>query len=276
MLASMKRLLYSEPAFPSYSRGEEVIHCLTLLLLVVTILLWVGPGPIGISPSQLGSESGRLSLGIAPPPSNTPLFMVESGPNARYLRGALGIVYNGEDWRLERIEGHGLELVIYDGEDDLLLRPAELAQSHQDLSRDGLNEAPVINDARCLKLPNNISDRVRELSHQITRDFGTPFEKARAIEVYLKLNYTYDADFAPAPSDWEPNDWFLFESKEGVCGNFASAFVILARASELPSRIGAGYFVAPGEGEQAVYESQAHGWAEVGFEDLGWVVFDAT
>ncbi|MBM3132055.1 MAG: transglutaminase domain-containing protein [Chloroflexi bacterium] len=272
----MRRSPYSEPAFPSHSRGEEVVHCLTLLLVVVTILLWVGPGPIGISPSQLGSESGRLSLGTAPPPSNTPLFMVESGPDARYLRGAVGIVYDGEEWRLERIEGEYLEFVVYGGDGDLLLRPSEVARSHQDFPRDRLNEALVIDDARCLKLPENISERVRELSLGITEDFATPFEKARAIEIYLRLHYTYDADFAPAPSDREPNDWFLFESKEGVCGNFASAFVILARASGLPSRLGAGYFVAPGEGEQAVYESQAHGWAEVGFEGSGWVVFDAT
>ena len=137
-------------------------------------------------------------------------------------------------------------------------------------------KAPFLEGSDYAQLPDNITDRVKNLSLQVTAGTAIPFEKARAIEVFLRKNYTYGLDFAPAPPEWEPNDWFLFESKKGVCGNFTSAFVVLARASGIPSRLAAGYFVPAGQGELAVFEDQAHAWAEVSFKELGWLAFDAT
>ncbi|MBI4312213.1 MAG: DUF4129 domain-containing protein [Chloroflexi bacterium] len=127
-----------------------------------------------------------------------------------------------------------------------------------------------------VQLPANISDRVTKLSRQITSPYDTPYEKAKAIEVYLKKTYPYDFNYPDAPPGREPTDWFLFDGKSGVCANFASAFTVLARASGLPTRMAAGWAVSPTAGDQVVHADQAHAWPEVRFDDQGWTPFEPT
>ena len=71
-------------------------------------------------------------------------------------------------------------------------------------------------------------------------------------------------------------DWFLFESGKGTAGQFSSAFVVLARSVGIPARVVSGWAIAPVGVWQPVYSDQAHQWAEVPFDDLGWVAFDPT
>ena len=269
----MRYLLLEERRIPHppnfIDRLNAVFIILTILLAIVTTVMVVA------SPSW-GEQIDVLSLERAAVPSKTPLFMVQSSPDARYMRGYVGIDYDGMEWKLEKIESEGLDIDISYNKDTLSLYPAELAQTTSGYERGILDAASFVSESRYMELPDDITGRVKDLSREITGRFDTPFEKARAIEVFLKLNYDYDASFTPAPEDWEPNDWFLFESEEGICGNFASAFVVLARASDIPARMAVGYFVRAGVGDQFVYESQAHAWAEVGFENLGWIAFDAT
>ncbi|GEM_PF-808557 len=247
-----------------------------ITLAALTFVLGVTNAVLVIAQPPPEADIGTLSLGKAPPTSLTPLFMVEKGPGVQYLRGAIGIVYTGQEWRLERINAEGTNLYVSFEKKDLPLRPTELARSYQEFDPNALNAALPLREDLYVKLPENISARTKDLSLQITQGFDIAFEKAKAIEDYLRTHCRYNTNFVPAPSKWEPNDWFLFESREGVCGNFASAFVVLARASGLPARLAAGYFIGSDAGEQFVYEDQAHGWAEVGFEELGWIVFDPT
>ena len=127
-----------------------------------------------------------------------------------------------------------------------------------------------------LQLPDNITPRTYELAETLTGGIESPYYMAKAIEDYLKTKYTYDYDFTPAPAGQEPNDWFLFEEKSGVCTNFNSAFVVLSRAAGIPARLVGGFHINAQEAAQDVYTDQAHAWAEVKFKDLGWVTFDAT
>ena len=129
---------------------------------------------------------------------------------------------------------------------------------------------------RYVQLPNDVTDRTRSLARKIIGAYSSPYEKAEAIERYLKKNYEYYPNHTRAPPGHEPVDWFLFEEKRGVCTNFASAFVVMARSVGLPSRLVAGFLITPKIEEQTVYASQAHAWAEVGFKELGWIQFDPT
>ncbi|MFC1957196.1 transglutaminase domain-containing protein [Chloroflexota bacterium] len=139
-----------------------------------------------------------------------------------------------------------------------------------------LLETEVDPQDRYLSLPSVITQRTRELAYTITKDAKPPYQKAKAIENYLKANYVYDFDYEHAPEGWEPNDWFLFEDKRGVCGNFNSAFVVLSRSVGIPARLAGGFAIVPQEEKQVVYQDQAHAWSEVKFKDLGWYTFDAT
>ena len=130
-----------------------------------------------------------------------------------------------------------------------------------------------------LQLPDDLPPRIRELALEFKRDYDNPYLRARAIENYLKTDYSY-AYSQPGgprlPAGQDPVDWFLFESKEGTCGQFSSAFVLLARSAGIPARVVTGWAIGDVEVSQAVYSDQAHQWAEVPFENLGWVTFEPT
>jgi transglutaminase-like putative cysteine protease len=147
---------------------------------------------------------------------------------------------------------------------------------HYNFDQQSLADAHLDPEPEYLQLPDNITPRTFELAENITSGIESPFFKAKAIEDYLKTNYAYDFNADPAPEGWEPNDYFLFESKAGMCTNFNSAFVILARAADIPARLAGGYAVTPQEDSQTVYSDQAHAWSEVKFKELGWYNFDAT
>ena len=120
---------------------------------------------------------------------------------------------------------------------------------------------------------------VHDLAVQITEGHDSAYAKAKAIESYLQENYAYaiaDESTPPVPPDRDPVDWFLFESREGTCGNFSSAFVQLARAIGLPARVVSGFAITPTLDEQIVFADQAHQRAEIAFEGLGWVSFEPT
>lgn len=76
-----------------------------------------------------------------------------------------------------------------------------------------------------------------------------------------------------------PVDEFMFDTRRGFCEHYATSFVILLRMADIPARVVAGY--QGGEwnptGEHLVIrQSDAHAWAEVWFEDTGWVRVDPT
>ena len=139
-----------------------------------------------------------------------------------------------------------------------------------------LDSALTDPQAKYLQIPSSITARTKALAKEITQGISSPCQQARAIEKYLKENYTYDFDYQAAPEGTDPNDWFLFEEKKGICTNFNSAFVILVRCAGLPARLVGGYAIEAKAGEQEVCGDQAHAWAEVKFKDEGWITFDAT
>ena len=156
----------------------------------------------------------------------------------------------------------------------------EFASYAPTFSNAQLRAANTASDSTYLQLPENLPERLKELALRITERYTSPYDKAKAIESYLEQDYTYS--FLPW-DNWrvgaarpDPVDWFLFESREGTCGNFSSAFVVLARLAGLPARVVSGWAVAKTPLTQTVYSDQAHQWAEVAFEGLGWVTFDPT
>ena len=144
-----------------------------------------------------------------------------------------------------------------------------------------LNASLVPPGSAYAQLPDDLPQRVRDLALQITASEPTPYGKARAIESYLRTQYTYsyadeDPDPGVAPPGQDPVDWFLFDHPFGTCGQFSSGFVLLARAAGLHARAVSGWAIAQTAGTQTVYSDQAHQWAEVAFEGLGWITFEPT
>lgn len=154
-------------------------------------------------------------------------------------------------------------------------------------------------NADYLQLPDTLPSRVRELAAEITAEGANDYDKAKLLENYLRLNYTYNnkPDLTKASGDSvDFVDRFLFEIKEGYCDYFSSAMAVMARSIGLPARWVKGFApgVLPastlggppemsemdlnpnGAGTYTVRNSDAHSWVEIYFEDYGWIPFEAT
>ncbi|MBI2955438.1 MAG: transglutaminase domain-containing protein [Chloroflexi bacterium] len=144
--------------------------------------------------------------------------------------------------------------------------------------REAGNAYPGWLEERYLSLPRTIPRRTLMLGAQIADRYNNGYDKALAIETYLR-GLTYSEQVNLPPSVRDAVDYFLFVGREGYCDYFASAFVVLARSRGIPSRVVSGY--APGEPDLArgltvVRDSHAHSWPEVYFPEFGWIEFEPT
>ena len=127
-----------------------------------------------------------------------------------------------------------------------------------------------------LEIPEDLKESLEELAQNIVEGASTHYDELKAIEDYLKANYVYDQGYERAPNGTDPVEWFLFGEEKGLCTQFNSAFVLLARSLGIAVRPVAGYLIKPEATYQLVLTRDAHLWAEAHFEGLGWVTFDAT
>jgi hypothetical protein len=129
-----------------------------------------------------------------------------------------------------------------------------------------------------LQVPAEITPRTRALALKITAGLTTNFDKAQAITRWLDENTTYTLELKE-PGRQEPIDFFLFDRKQGHCEYYASAFAILARINNIPTRQVNGFYGGEWneyQGYVAVRAGDAHSWDEVYFPGTGWVTFDPT
>ncbi len=120
--------------------------------------------------------------------------------------------------------------------------------------------------------------QIAALAQQVTKGLTGYYEKAAAIESFLKNNYLYSLKPGIA-EDGNQLHHFLFVSKKGYCSYFAFAMALMCRSLGIPARVAVGFSVDPQSEVLNFYEVrafQAHAWVEVNFGDLGWVEFDPT
>jgi transglutaminase-like putative cysteine protease len=132
--------------------------------------------------------------------------------------------------------------------------------------------------SRALRLPPDSNPRAAALAAEWrAASSGDAEILARAIAFLRAGRYSYTLE--PATLGVQPVDDFLFNTKEGFCEHFASAFVFLLRAAGVPARVVTGY--QGGELNSVdsiitVRQSDAHAWAEVFLAGRGWVRVDPT
>ena len=165
--------------------------------------------------------------------------------------------------------------------EDRLLRYTVLSVV-PDMEEGALREAPadypVEISERYLQLPDDVPQRVLDLAHDVTVDAPTPYDKALALQTYLRqFNYSLNIDAPPLGQDVV--DHFLFDVQIGYCDYYASAMVVMARAVGLPARLAIGYASGtfdPARGHYYVVEADAHSWSEIYFPGHGWIEFEPT
>ncbi len=135
-------------------------------------------------------------------------------------------------------------------------------------------EAMVANENHTMELDTSMAtDRMRALTEEITAGCETDYDKAVAIEAYLR-QYEYSRDVDLSKSENYVDD-FLFDTQKGYCVHFASAMVLMLRIAGVPSRYTLGY----NHNElrsTSVLGAEAHAWPEAYIEGYGWVPFEPT
>jgi protein-glutamine gamma-glutamyltransferase len=148
-------------------------------------------------------------------------------------------------------------------------KPAELRQASSDYPREV--------QSSYLQVPP-LDVRIPRLAETITAGMSNNYDKAAAIEFYLRNHFAYTLQLPRVlPSDPLAN--FLFERKQGHCEYFASSMAVMLRSLGIPARVVNGF--RTGEfndltSQYVVRASSAHSWVEVYFPGYGWVEFDPT
>ena len=154
------------------------------------------------------------------------------------------------------------------------------AESHTQF-RYGPRSAPEV-PPEYRELPPGFNPRTLELAGRMLNDpasnaNGTMGLVTAALQRLRTGGYRYTLE--PGVYGEHTADEFWFDRKEGFCEHIASAFVLLMRAMDVPSRVVTGYQGGdrnPVDGFWTVRQSDAHAWAEVWLEGRGWVRIDPT
>ena len=132
--------------------------------------------------------------------------------------------------------------------------------------------------SRALRLPPEFNPRARSLAEEWRESSASDLQVLeRAIEHFRKERLQYTTE--PRLLGRDSVDEFLFDSREGFCEHFSSAFVFLMRAAGVPARVVTGYQggdTNPVDGRFTVRQSDAHAWSEVFLRGRGWVRVDPT
>jgi hypothetical protein len=205
---------------------------------------------------------------VLEPLSTDTLFAAQK---AYRLRGPLGTIV--KDKLTDALSATGLK-----GRTSYVVSSDLSVPSEQELRLDTPASSPENIKRVCLQGVHKLDPRISQLAHEITRNSPTPYDKARAIETYLKTAFRYTLNLKPTEGD--PLAEFLFETREGHCEYFATAMVLMLRTLEIPARIVNGFQMGEYNELNDMYivrESDAHSWVEACFpRTRSWIEFDPT
>ncbi|MBX3704759.1 MAG: DUF3488 domain-containing protein, partial [Steroidobacteraceae bacterium] len=131
---------------------------------------------------------------------------------------------------------------------------------------------------RNLQLPPGRNPRTLELARQMRARSADDGAYIRAVlAMFREQEFWYT--LTPPGLARNSVDDFLFNTREGFCGHYASAFTTMMRAAGIPARVVGGYQGGdwnPIGGYLIVRQSHAHAWSEVWLPESGWTRVDPT
>jgi|GEM_PF-1303555 len=230
---------WREPKRIAFDAREEITQTITLFLPVNT-LVFAAP-----EPQRIGLPV-RADVRLTPPESTVEISQMISARSL--MRGATYIAVSSLSTAdIEKLRGAGTAYPT------------------------GIRE-------RYLQLPASLPAFVRRQAQDIAGNLATPYDKAAAIEAWLRANIVYD-DQTPAPPQDQDGAAYILTVKRGYCDYYASAMVIMLRSQGVPARVAVGYTQGKYDSVSSIYhvtEKDSHSWAEVYFPKYGWIEFEPT
>src|SRR4030081_2400394 len=131
---------------------------------------------------------------------------------------------------------------------------------------------------RDTRLPPDRNPRTVRLAQALHGEHPDDMGYVRAVlDMFAQQQFYYTLT-PPRLSD-DSVDGFLFDTKRGFCGHYASAFATLMRAAGIPARVVTGYQGGTFNRFADYWilrQSDAHAWTEVWIEGHGWLRIDPT
>jgi protein-glutamine gamma-glutamyltransferase len=126
--------------------------------------------------------------------------------------------------------------------------------------------------------PGEANPRTRQLSQSLRAQHPDDMDFVAAVlQMFNRDPYFYT--LTPPKLVDDSVDRFLFETKRGFCGHYASAFAVLMRAAGIPARVVTGYQGGTFNRFSdywIVRQSNAHAWDEIWIDGRGWLRVDPT
>ena len=125
-------------------------------------------------------------------------------------------------------------------------------------------------------LPSGIPAEATTLALQVTAGAANPYEQVLLLQNWFKTEFKYDLKVQKGHSDDAIRNFLSI--RRGYCEQFAGTFAVMARSLGLPARVAVGFTNGDlrDDGLYHVFGRNAHAWAEVWFDGIGWVLFDPT
>lgn len=165
----------------------------------------------------------------------------------------------------------------------LLSRPVTATQSFELTSYTHTGSSGNTDLAQSLRrsdtqLPEGLNPRTRALAAQLRARFPDDRAYVRALlDMFADQQFAYT--LTPPKLESDAIDDFLFNTRRGFCGHYASAFTALMRAAGIPARVVTGYqggiYNRLGD-YWYVSQADAHAWSEIWLQGAGWQRVDPT
>lgn len=163
----------------------------------------------------------------------------------------------------------------------LTRRPVTGLREYVMASDPAFTDTPVLRQTlrtRSLELPDGFNPRTIEMmKHWRSEENSAGDIVRRALAHFNREQFRYTLN--PPLLSQNTVDEFLFDTREGFCEHYASAFTVMMRMAGIPARVVTGYQGGwyNGIGSYVlVRQSDAHAWSEVWLEGSGWVRVDPT
>ncbi len=153
-------------------------------------------------------------------------------------------------------------------------------------------EISKITKQRNLAIVEGSNPKLEQLELELIQKFKNPNDRSNnVLALFRNKQYFYTLK-APLLIN-NSLDQFFFDTKAGFCVHYASAYTYLMRASGIPARVVTGYLggeyndISSSQntnqpiqsnqgGHLSVYQYDAHAWAEIWLEGVGWEKVDPT
>jgi hypothetical protein len=111
------------------------------------------------------------------------------------------------------------------------------------------------------------SDKIKQLTTEVTSGISNPFEKVKAIFYWIDNNTTWASALEYSTIECIPE--YVLNNRHGDCGMKTLLFMSMVRYAGIPCKWQSGWMLHPGE-------LNLHDWCEVYYEGIGWVPLDQS